>query len=224
MNQQHFSQNGYAIIPKVLNQARLSHLQKLFAPSNQFAGDRCLLEHEWCKQLAREIRQHPDIAQLIPIDHLAVQCTYFEKSTELNWLVPIHQDLSIPVAEKVASPALIGWSIKDGNTFVQAPIPILAKMVALRLHIDPCVEEDGPLRVIAGSHLDGKVSAEQAIRIKNTASIMTCEIQAGGVIAMRPLLLHMSSKATGTGRRRLLHFVFAPPDLPFGLKWKVQKH
>jgi hypothetical protein len=36
---------------------------------------------------------------------------------------------------------------------------------------------------------------------------------------MRPLLLHASSKATGTSRRRVLHFVFGPPDLPLGLAW-----
>jgi hypothetical protein len=37
---------------------------------------------------------------------------------------------------------------------------------------------------------------------------------------MRPLALHTSSKATGTGRRRVLHVVFGPPELPFGLQWQ----
>jgi hypothetical protein len=38
-------------------------------------------------------------------------------------------------------------------------------------------------------------------------------------MAMRPLLLHASSKATGSSRRRVLHFLFGPPALPFGLEW-----
>jgi hypothetical protein len=36
---------------------------------------------------------------------------------------------------------------------------------------------------------------------------------------MQPLLLHASSKATGTSRRRVLHFLFGPPALPCGLAW-----
>jgi len=37
---------------------------------------------------------------------------------------------------------------------------------------------------------------------------------------MRPLLLHASSKGTGTSRRRVLHFLFGPRDLPLGLQWQ----
>jgi hypothetical protein len=32
--------------------------------------------------------------------------------------------------------------------------------------------------------------------------------------------LHASSKATGTSRRRVLHFVFGPRALPYGLEWE----
>jgi hypothetical protein len=38
---------------------------------------------------------------------------------------------------------------------------------------------------------------------------------------MRPLILHASSKATGAGERRVLHFLFGPPTLPHGLKWRL---
>ena len=36
---------------------------------------------------------------------------------------------------------------------------------------------------------------------------------------MRPLLLHASSKTAGTSRRRVLHFLFGPRELAFGLVW-----
>jgi hypothetical protein len=36
---------------------------------------------------------------------------------------------------------------------------------------------------------------------------------------MSPLLLHSSSKATGASLRRVLHLLFGPPELPFGLAW-----
>jgi len=37
---------------------------------------------------------------------------------------------------------------------------------------------------------------------------------------MKPLILHASSKATSAARRRVLHFVYGPKVLPFGLQWK----
>jgi hypothetical protein len=39
------------------------------------------------------------------------------------------------------------------------------------------------------------------------------------VLVMRPLVLHASSKATGTSKRRVLHILFGPPELPYGLEW-----
>jgi hypothetical protein len=42
----------------------------------------------------------------------------------------------------------------------------------------------------------------------------------GGALAMRPLILHASSKATSLASRRVLHFVFGPPKLPLGLEWR----
>ena len=40
-------------------------------------------------------------------------------------------------------------------------------------------------------------------------------------VAVIPLVLHASSKATGAGLRRVLHFVFGPASLPYGLQWAL---
>jgi hypothetical protein len=39
---------------------------------------------------------------------------------------------------------------------------------------------------------------------------------------MKPLLLHASSKVSIDSGRRVLHFVFAPAELPGGLRWPVR--
>jgi hypothetical protein len=41
----------------------------------------------------------------------------------------------------------------------------------------------------------------------------------GGVLLMRPLLLHASQKATRPARRRVIHLEYAACDLPSGLDW-----
>ena len=74
-------------------------------------------------------------------------------------------------------------------------------MVALRVHLDPCGPADGPLRVIPGSHLKGKMGDEELrAYAREPYEDLTAEV--GDVIAMRPLLVHSSPKATAAGKRR----------------------
>jgi ectoine hydroxylase-related dioxygenase (phytanoyl-CoA dioxygenase family) len=148
-----------------------------------------------------------------------VQCTYFEKSASRNWLVPVHQDLGIPVAAHVGHTSLGGWSTKEGILYVQPPVGLLEQLVAVRLHIDACSAEDGPLRVVPGSHLYGRMEAKAAAAARHAQTEFICTAEQGSAMAIRPLLLHASSRSTGDGMRRVLHFLFGPRILPFGLQW-----
>ncbi|MFZ6674304.1 phytanoyl-CoA dioxygenase family protein [Undibacterium sp. Xuan67W] len=185
----------------------------------QGAGTRQLLEMPWCADLAKRMAQHEQLAPLLPLDPVAVQCTYFEKSLDQNWLVPLHQDLSIPVAEKVDHPELTGWSEKEGRYFVQPPIAVLEQLVAVRLHIDDCGEEDGALKVVPRSHRLGRLSGAAASSARDQFGETTCSVPKGAALIMRPLVLHASSKATGLSKRRILHFLYGPASLSHGLRW-----
>ena len=182
-------------------------------------GSRNMLSRPWCGQLAQRLRASPALAALIPVGHVAVQCTYFEKSRDTNWLVAVHQDLHIPVRAPVAHPELAGWSHKDGAHFVQPPVDVLAQLVAVRMHVDDCGDQDGPLRVVPGSHAMGVMNGVRAAEVRNDRGEVACPAAAGAALVMRPLLLHASSKATGDSRRRVLHFLFGPAYLPYGLAW-----
>lgn len=176
----------------------------------------------WQSRGAQPLRRRcapPQVSAIIPAEHVAVQCTYFEKSVSTNWLVPVHQDLGIPVASRLHHPALSGWSEKEGTLFVQPPAQVLQELVAIRVHLDDCTEKDGPLRVVPGSHLLGKISADSAPSVRDSCGEVTCTLSRGAVLTMRPLLLHASSKAKGVSKRRVLHFLFGPRALPYGLQW-----
>jgi len=183
-------------------------------------GTRNLIEHAWCADLAKTIRAHRLVAPFLSVATAAVQCNLFEKSKDQNWLVPVHQDLSIAVLEKIEHPALTGWAEKEGAIFVQPPDSVLREMVAVRFHIDECGLGDGPLRVVPGSHKMGRLTSQAALAERDRIGEISCPVERGGAMLMKPLLLHASSKASGQSRRRVLHFVFAPPLLPFGLKWR----
>jgi ectoine hydroxylase-related dioxygenase (phytanoyl-CoA dioxygenase family) len=216
-----FLRDGFAVVPAVLGDSQCDAITSYVDPSiSDSPGTRGLLTHDWCRALASTLRAHPDIGTLIPAGHVAVQCTYFEKSIDKNWLVPIHQDLSIPVRERADHPALRGWSEKEGTWFVQPPTELLETLVAVRLHLDPCQEEDGPLQLVPATHTRGRIDDAEASRLRRDGPVVTCAMERGGALVMRPLALHTSSKATGTSRRRVLHFVFGPPELPYGLQWE----
>ncbi|MYN28874.1 hypothetical protein GTP69_20940 [Duganella sp. CY42W] len=85
--------------------------------------------------------------------------------------------------------------------------------------MDACGPEDGALKVIPGSHLNGRLDEDDKALAKAGTEAVLCPVAQGAGMAMRPLLLHASSKATGSSRRRVLHFLFGPPALPFGLEW-----
>jgi ectoine hydroxylase-related dioxygenase (phytanoyl-CoA dioxygenase family) len=111
------------------------------------------------------------------------------------------------------------WSVKAGQDYCEAPAEVLRRIVALRLHLDPCGPDNGPLRVIPGSHGDGRLTTEQIESWKSNNAAVTVCAEAGDVLAMSPLLLHASSPATLPNHRRVLHVEYAAGSLPGGLQW-----
>jgi hypothetical protein len=141
---QSLANNGYAVIPNVLSSVEADNLASLVSGNlGNKAGTRRLLDFEWCARLAEKLADDARLRESLPMNAHAVQCTLFAKTAESNWLVSLHQDLSIPVAERVESGACSGWSQKQGDTFVQPPISVLESVLAVRIHLDGCDERTG---------------------------------------------------------------------------------
>ncbi|MDO5692297.1 MAG: phytanoyl-CoA dioxygenase family protein [Pseudomonadota bacterium] len=211
---------GFVLLPTVCSRAecaRIAAQTELLAMSN--AGRRDLLAQSWCRDLARQLGRRLVSAGVLTDGAWAVQCTYFEKTLATNWLVAAHQDLSVPLADRASAPGWRGWARKEGMWFAQPPVPMLERLLAARLHLDPCGEHDGPLRVVPASHQRGVVSPEEAVRRRGAD--VACMADVGDVLLMRPLALHASSRASGDSRRRVLHFLWAPPSPGDGLDWPV---
>ena len=214
-----FKKDGYFVIPGVIDAVLNRRLGAFVAGIAGGAGSRTLLEEAWCAHLAGALRGDARIRSLLPRDAVAVQCTLFDKSPSKNWLVALHQDLSIAVKERVESPECSGWTEKEGHLYVQPPVSVLERLVAVRVHIDDCSAENGALRVVPHSHSEGRLDKEQAEALRLRHGETVVPVARGGTLVMRPLLLHASSKATSLTPRRVLHFVFGPPALPLGLEW-----
>lgn len=213
-----FDRDGCSRLPGVLGLGERQRLTAELAtlPSGA-AGQRDLLDQPWCRALAVWLKTLPGLGLLS--DLAAVQCTLFEKSSARNWLVSLHQDLAIPVAEPVAHPGLRGWSVKEGRHFVLAPAELLGRLVAVRVHLDDATSADGGLRFVPASHRHGVLDDDAIRQCRDRNGEQPADALAGDILLMHPLVLHASSKGCGAGRRRVLHFLFGPRELPFGLHW-----
>ncbi|HEX7898839.1 MAG TPA: phytanoyl-CoA dioxygenase family protein [Planctomycetota bacterium] len=137
------------------------------------------------------------------------RATLFEKSGARNWLATWHQDTTLPLERRLDSPEWGPWSEKDGILYAHAPAWALRRITALRIHLDASTPDNGPLRVIPGSHADGVLSDEDVFRRAREGTSTTCLAGRGAVLAMRPLLIHASVKAVGPAPRRVLHLEYA---------------
>ncbi len=208
-------ENGHALLPALLSpDVTRATAHALDHWLGQAAGSRNLLAQPHCRDIAVQIK-----AQLVPMglldaSNVAVQCTLFDKTPDRNWLVALHQDTSVP-----ASCAGMPTVIKEGEPYVQPPADVLQSLLAVRVHLDDCGPDAGPLRVVPGSHLAGRLNDAEAHALRIERGELSCTAALGDALLMRPLLLHASSRARSPARRRVLHFLFGPERLPRGMVW-----
>jgi hypothetical protein len=143
----------------------------------------------------------------------------FDKIPDANWKVPWHQDVTIAVCDRVAADGFGPWSMKADVLHVQPPASVLERMISVRIHLDPCGESNGALRVIPGSHRQGRIPENEIEAIRLGGSEQICAVETGGVLLMRPLLLHASSQSLVPDHRRVIHIDFASVQLPNGMRW-----
>lgn len=152
-------------------------------------------------------------------DAFIARALYFNKTPDANWTVPWHQDVTIAVRERIETPGYGPWSVKSGRHHVRPPVEVLERMLAIRIHLDDCGPESGPLMVLPGTHAAGILSDAQHDQLQREVKPVTCTVRAGDLIAMRPLLMHASDKATSPLARRVIHLEFATGSLAPGLEW-----
>ncbi|MCU7797283.1 MAG: phytanoyl-CoA dioxygenase family protein [Candidatus Thiodiazotropha sp. (ex Myrtea spinifera)] len=154
-----------------------------------------------------------------------VRSVFFDKVPTANWNVAWHQDTSIAVKEEADIPGFGPWSEKQGITHVEPPEDYLAQTLTLRIHLDNANTESGVLRVVPGTHRDGRITSRELIEIveKSEAEILECSSNTGDVLLMCPLLFHSSRKATKPSHRRIIHIEYSAKTLPNPLVWYESK-
>jgi hypothetical protein len=226
--------DGFVILDRVATPDRVGELieaTRVYATGNSdgrldrrgevYGGRDLLWRIDEVRRLARS-RELLDIAEtILGPGAFAARGLFFDKTVTANWNLPWHQDRTIAVRERRDVPGFGPWTLKGGITHVHAPVGLLTRMVTIRLHLDDCGPESGPLRVLPGSHVSGKLDPGTITMWSSRAGAraVDCLVPAGGAVIMRPLLLHASASGTGPGRRRVIHLEYAAETLPGGLEW-----
>lgn len=227
---ENISANGYTIIPDVFHDEEIVALLHFIetattTPTANFRKDIDLFairnfigELPGIKPLLFTPRLNQLIDTLFGRDYFLVKAIYFNKPEHANWLVPWHQDMTIAVDRKETIDGFGPWTIKHGIHAVQPTTEILEHIFTLRLHLDDCDETNGALKIVPGTHRLGKMDAE---KIRSCTKLpVSCNVKKGGIMIMKPLLLHASGKRTSDRNRRVIHLEFASQALPGGLKWQ----
>lgn len=205
-------EDGFAVVPGVFDDgetAALTERLKSSALRRTRAGARHAMRDEAVARVARDSRLLGLAQEVLGKDAIPFRATFFDKSPASNWLVVWHQDTALPLRERHELPGWGPWSIKDGVNYAHAPASALERILALRLHLDDSSADNGPLRVLSGTHNLGVLSDVQLHELSTKAPSIDCLVPPGGVVAMRPLLIHASSKSRCETPRRVLHIEYA---------------
>ena len=112
-------------------------------------------------RLARDPRLVDIASRWLDAPAIPFKATLFEKSPDANWLVSWHQDTALPMSERHDVAGWGPWSKKSGVTYAHAPARVLERVIALRVHLDDSTADNGPLRVLPGSHILGVLDDTQ---------------------------------------------------------------
>lgn len=231
-HQKGVAESGYCIINDVYSDNQIDALidvinaadssNPTFRKTNDlFAIRQFLKELPAIKPLLFTTKLSKLIDRLFGDGYFAVKSIYFDKPEESNWFVAYHQDLTISVDHKVLLPGFGPWTVKHNQFAVQPPLDILQDNFTIRIHLDDTDENNGALKVVTGSHLKGEYRPE-TINWQEETEHIGC-VKKGGIMVMRPLLLHASNRTTNGKKRRVIHIEFSKTQLPGGLNWSEKE-
>ncbi|HUC82671.1 MAG TPA: phytanoyl-CoA dioxygenase family protein [Flavisolibacter sp.] len=223
-----FAEKGYVVIPAIFSDSEIEAISNQIRQAD--SGKTNFRKSKDLFAIRQFFNEVPDIVPVVISDALkllihnlfgggffVVKSIYFDKPGDSNWFVSYHQDLTISVNRKAEVEGYGPWTVKQNQYAVQPPLSILENNFTIRIHLDDTDENNGALRVVPRSHSKGIYRPETIDWSEEVEEV--CCVPKGGIMLMRPLLLHASSRTTNNKPRRVIHIEFSKQDLPKPLHW-----
>ncbi|GGD78156.1 phytanoyl-CoA dioxygenase [Emticicia aquatilis] len=223
-----FQQNGFITLENIYTKEEINQILALIESvesdkptfrksADVFAIRQFIKELPEIKDLIFNEKLKATIKEFGGNEYFVIKSIYFDKPETSNWFVSYHQDLTISVDKKQEIKNFTSWTTKHNQSAVQPPLDILQNIFTIRIHLDKTDENNGALKVIPASHRKGFYRPENINWDEENETV--CNVEQGGVMLMKPLLLHSSSRTTNNKRRRVVHIEFSDIDLPENLNW-----
>jgi len=222
------TENGYTIINRIFSDEEIEQISKVI--QNADTSNETFRKSENLFAIRQFLKEIPEAVNLIFNENIktvikeifgdryfVVKSIYFDKPEKSNWYVAYHQDLTVSVDQKVELPDFGPWTTKQNQFAVQPPLHILENIFTIRIHLDDTDEHNGALKVVPKSHAKGIYRPETIDW--NTEKEEICTVEKGGIMIMKPLLLHGSNRTTNGKKRRVIHIEFSDMELPEALNW-----
>ena len=222
------TESGYTVINHLYSDDEIEQISKVI--QNADTSNETFRKSENLFAIRQFLKEIPEAANLIFNENIktvikeifgdryfVVKSIYFDKPEKSNWYVAYHQDLTVSVDQKVELPDFGPWTTKQNQFAVQPPLHILENIFTIRIHLDNTDEHNGALKVVPKSHAKGIYRPETIDW--NTEKEEICTIEKGGIMIMKPLLLHGSNRTTNGKKRRVIHIEFSDMELPEALNW-----
>lgn len=228
LKKEEFENNGFSTIDNIYSPLEAEAIAHEIAQAEQtntsfrktsdlYAIRRVLKEIPVLKPIIFNNKLKEVIHELFGEGFFLVKSIYFDKPEKSNWFVTWHQDLTISIDRKADIPGFKNWTSKFNSFAVQPPVEILENNFTIRIHLDDTDETNGALRVISGSAQKGVFSPQGISIVDNTETY--CRVHAGGIMIMKPLLMHASDRTVSEKGRRVIHLEFSSAVLPEPINW-----
>jgi len=222
------SDKGFTIINQVFSEKEINQIidvidsidtsKETFRKSEDlFAIRQFLKEVPESRQLIFNDNIKKVINEIFGDNYFVVKSIYFDKPEKSNWYVSYHQDLTISVDKKLELENFGPWTTKQNQFAVQPPIDYLKNIFTIRIHLDDTNENNGALKVVPNSHSKEIYRPETIDWDVETEEI--CSVNKGGIMVMKPLILHGSNRTTNNQKRRVIHIEFSNMELPEEINW-----
>ncbi|PTT71280.1 phytanoyl-CoA dioxygenase family protein [Chryseobacterium sp. HMWF001] len=222
------TENGFTVINNIFSDEEIEKIIEVI--QNIDTSKEAFRKSENLFAIRQFLKEIPEVKDLIFNENLktiikknfgekyfVVKSIYFDKPEKSNWYVAYHQDLTISVDKKLELENFGPWTTKQNQFAVQPPLNILENIFTIRIHLDDTDENNGALKVIPKSHAKRIYRPETIDWNLETETI--CNVEKGGVMIMKPLLLHGSNRTTNGKKRRVIHIEFSDMELPAELNW-----
>ena len=216
------NKNGFEIFENVYSEREVNEILKLVefkGIENKFGVREFLVNNPEIAEKVFTNKLIEIIERIAPNCDKSIKSIYFDKPPTANWIVNWHQDLTINLTNRKEVEGFKNWRVKDERTVVQPKREILESIFTIRIHLDDCTKENGALRVIEESHKNGVIEIKEWMKNRNGEERI-CEVKKGGIVIMKPLILHSSRRTENRKNRRVIHIEFTDNELPIGLNWK----